>query len=301
MADVLVCLKWVDLRPEIDPLTGAISSDVRFSGAGPADLSALEWGLRIATASGGTVTAATSGPPAAEGMLRDALAAGATRAVLVEGRGDESSNEVAGRLAPLAAEIDIVCCGVHSLDRGSGSVPAFLANQLGLPQALGLVTARATDTADDGPELIVERRLDQGRRERLAVTGRCVLSFESGPELRRAALAATLASSTASVERLIAAVGPSAAEPTVVERGPYRPRPKVEPAPAGSTRSRVAALIGTDSSTGSAQVHELAPADAAQLVADQLVNWGYLAEADPLDSGTPPGGDDGGQETAASS
>lgn len=303
MADVLVCLKWVDIRPEIDPLTGEITSDARFSGAGPADLSALEWGLRIAEASGGAVTAATSGPPTAEGMLRDALAVGANRAVLVEGRGDESSNEVAGRLAPLAADIDVVCCGIHSLDRGSGSVPAFLANQLGRPQALGLVTiesAAATDR-DGAAELLVERRLDQGRRERLSVIGRCVLSFESGPELRRAPLAATLAASTASVERLIAEVGPSATEPAVVDRGPYRPRPKVQPAPAGPTRSRLAALIGTDGAAGSAQVHELAPTDAARLVVDRLVEWGYLAEGGDRSSASPPDTDEPGQAIPSSS
>ena len=38
-----------------------------------------------------------------------------------------------------AARITSVWCGDHSLDRGSGAVPAFLAAELGSAQALGLV------------------------------------------------------------------------------------------------------------------------------------------------------------------
>ena len=74
MPDILVCLKWVDLRPEVDPLTGEVSSDARFSGAGPVDLAALEWGLRFAERLGGTVSVATVGPPEADPMLRSGMA-----------------------------------------------------------------------------------------------------------------------------------------------------------------------------------------------------------------------------------
>jgi len=299
---VVVCVKWVDLRPEIDPLTGSVTTDSRFSGAGPADLAALEWGLRLAEQQGGTVTAVTFGPMEAEPMLRDALAAGATRAVLLqhEGDGNMASRKVADRLASICGDADLVCCGLHSLDRGTGSVPAFIAGALGLPQALGLVSA--SSLSSDAPEgaggatplrapIVVERRLDHGRRERLRVSGRCVLSFEGGVELRRAALTATLAAKSAVVE-LIGSREPSRVqgsgtrvqppEPAVVATGPYRPRAKVKPAPEGSTRERVASLIsaGPDGAK-TAGVRQLEPAEAAAHVVERLLEWGYIEPPPP--------------------
>jgi len=99
MADdgqVVVCLKWVDLRPEVDPLTGASTLDPRFSGASPADWSALEWALRLA---GGVdpVTVVSAGPAEAQPMLRTALAAGAANAVRIDTDRSLSSDAVGER------------------------------------------------------------------------------------------------------------------------------------------------------------------------------------------------------------
>ena len=49
------------------------------------------------------------------------------------------SAAVAPALAAVAAGRDWVVCGDVSADRGSGSVPAFLAAELDAAQALGLV------------------------------------------------------------------------------------------------------------------------------------------------------------------
>ena len=43
-----VAIKFVPLRVEVNPLTGAVSADDRLSGASPADEAALEFGLRLA-------------------------------------------------------------------------------------------------------------------------------------------------------------------------------------------------------------------------------------------------------------
>jgi electron transfer flavoprotein beta subunit len=298
-----VCLKWVDLRPEVDPLTGSVRTDSRFSGAGPADLAALEWALRLVDRLGGTVAALTFGPPEAEPMLRDALAVGADRAILVA-RGDDSdppSEVVATSLAPACAQADLVCCGVHSTDRGTGAVPAFLAHRLGVGQALGLVPTATTDDTDDllrsigssrAGAIVVERRLDYGRRERLRVLDRCVLSFEGGIELRRAALTATLAAKTTTVEIVEPGDGELAkaaigARPPVVTSGPYRPRAKVKPPPSGSTHDRVVSLVASDADgPPSTAVQELPASDAASLVVDRLVDWGYVEPSPAGDRST---------------
>ena len=98
-------------------------------------------------------------------------------------------------------------CGDVSADRGSGSVPAFVAAELGVAQALGLVERRpATATAARR----VTRRLDGGRREVLAVTAPAVLSVEGAvARLRRASLPAELAARTAPIEVVPGRPGPS--------------------------------------------------------------------------------------------
>ncbi|MCP4227235.1 MAG: putative mycofactocin-associated electron transfer flavoprotein [Actinomycetia bacterium] len=287
---VLVCLKWVALRPEVDPASGQVLTDDRFSGISPADRSALEWALRL---SGGTdsIVAVCVGPPAAESTLRDALAVGASDAIRVDVSTELSSSAVGSELAAVVAglgpshDIELVCAGNHSLDRGSGSVPAFLANELGWSQALGLVSIESS-----GAPLTVERRLDRGRRERLAVEGPTVLSFERGPELRRASLGGALAAKSATVVVTDANHRPgSASNPNdqglrVIGRGPFRPPTNVQPAPTGSTHERLVALSGAGlAPTASAQVQRVSPAEAAQLALERLQEWGYVSATSSAD------------------
>ena len=52
----------------------------------PDDLNALEAALKLKDATGCEVVVVTMGPPPAEGMLRELLARGADKAVLVSGR-----------------------------------------------------------------------------------------------------------------------------------------------------------------------------------------------------------------------
>ncbi len=279
----MVGLKWVGLRPEVDPLTGVVGVDTRFSGASPADRSALEWALRFTVGNGGSVTVVTAGPPEAETMLREALAVGAERAVRIADLPAEASSRwVARELALMATGNDLVFCGHASLDRGSGAVPAFVAHELNWAQALGLI-AVGPGTDDDSAAgdqlrrpLMAERRLDGGRREQLAIVGAAVLSFEAGPDLRRAPLASALAAKTAIVETRPAVGFQPSADPVVLRRGPYRPPARVKPAPQGSTRDRLASLIGTSGANRSSAAYEVSPAEAAQIAVTQLIEWGYL-------------------------
>ena len=138
MSFVAVALKRVDLRPEVDPLTGAVRHDRRSSGLSLADAAALEWALRLGEAWELPVTAITAGPAEAQSVLRDAAAFGAGRLVRVREEADAPSEAVARSLAPLLGGAVVVCCGDYSADRGTGAVPAFLAGELAAAQALGL-------------------------------------------------------------------------------------------------------------------------------------------------------------------
>ncbi len=267
---IAVLHKLVDLRVEIDPLTGEPTAATRDRalGASPADLAALEAALQRAEPGEEVVVAAAAIPAhqaACDGMLRESLAAGATRAVRVEIAPGAGSAQVAAALAPVASGARYVLCGDASLDRGSGAVPAFVAAALGYAQALGL-----TSITGDGPSLLVERRLDGGRRERLRVPAPAVLSIQPGLRLRRASLAGVLAAREAAIEVVHLPVGEHG---EIHERlRPYRAPAAALTAPAAQDpRDRVLALSGM---LVPARARRVVAADAATCAGELLA---YLA------------------------
>jgi electron transfer flavoprotein beta subunit len=272
---IAACMKWVDRRPEVDPLTGAVHTDARTSGASGADEAALEWALRMGEAWGAEVVAVTAGPPDANVMLRDAVGTGSTRAVRVDLDLASSSDYVAGSIASALPEAtSVVVCGAWSVDRGSGSVPAFLAARLNAAQALGLVTL-SFDSSSTAFE--AERRLDRGRRERLRLAAPAVVSVEGGSaRLRRASLDRVLAARTSVIdihrpsEPVPPATGP-------IRTAPFRPRSRVLPAPSRglSARERILSLSGALVDREPPRLVRLDPPEAADELLAQLHAWGY--------------------------
>ena len=271
---IAVCWKWVSLDRERE-------ADRRWSGVSAADEAALEVALSIADASSSTsgssdVTVICLGPPSADDVLRDAIAAGATSAVRVDASTELDSHVVAVALAEHLGGQDLVLCGDYSLDRGTGSVPAFLADELSSAQALGLLEVRSAGPGAPPDALRVVRRLDGGRREILDVTPPAVLSVEgSAANLRRASLAASLAARTASIETVR---GPHGRLPEA-EIHPYRPRARVVPAPAGGSLDRVRQILDIGGGEVHAELVTLDPPAAASKILDQLRDWGYLDAA----------------------
>src|SRR5262245_14815066 len=100
---IAACLKWVEPRAA-DEALAATPPDARFAGLSASDQAALEWALRCRERSGEEVVALVAGPAAAERVLHDALAAGATRAVRVDLPFDEPSASVAAGLAEQLAD-----------------------------------------------------------------------------------------------------------------------------------------------------------------------------------------------------
>lgn len=286
---IAACLKWVDHRPEVDPLTGAVHTDARTSGPSDLDLAALEVALRLGEARGEEVVAVTAGPPSAEAVLRDALAAGALRAVRVELAVGAPSEAVAAALhAALPDEVAVVVCGAWSTDRGSGAVPAFLAAHRGAAQALGLTAldVAGADAAGDpagsvaGPiRLVAERRLDGGRRERLAVPLPAVVSVEAFVRLRRAPLGRVLAAADQPLDTVPAlpATATTPAATRLEGTAPFQPRSRrlAAPSAALSARERILALTGALVDRDPPRVVHLDPAAAADELLAQLETWGY--------------------------
>ena len=130
----------------------------------PDDLNALEAALQLKDATGCEVVVVTMGPPPAEGMLRELLARGADKAVLVSGREFGGSDTFATSQI-LAAAInkigvgpeDVVFCGRQAIDGDTAQVGPQIAEKLHLPQV-----TYAADIKKDGNALTVKRMLEDG-------------------------------------------------------------------------------------------------------------------------------------------
>jgi electron transfer flavoprotein beta subunit len=268
---IAACLKWVDRRPQVGALDGVVTVDPRRATMSDADAAALEWALRCGDAWDEPVLALTAGPDGAEAVLRDALACGAAQAVRVD-LGPTRGSAVVGRaLAAVLREHDVstVWCGDHSVDRGSGSVPAYLAAELRVRQALGLVGVEI----GRGGDLVVLRRLDAGRRERLRLHGG-VLSVEgAAAPLRRASLAGALAAPTVVIDVRRA---PDASDGATPVLRPFRPRARALPAPRGtSSLDRIVELLDAGTGASHTEVVVVDPPAAADRLLAALTAWGY--------------------------
>ena len=130
----------------------------------PDDLNALEAALKLKDATGCEVVVVTMGPPPAEGMLRELLARGADKAVLVSGRefGGSDTFATSQILAAAVNKIgvgpeDVVFCGRQAIDGDTAQVGPQIAEKLHLPQI-----TYAADVKKKGDTLTVKRMLEDG-------------------------------------------------------------------------------------------------------------------------------------------
>ena len=97
MLNILVCVKQVpDINlVKMDPVTGSLIRAGVPAILNPLDANALEAAVRVKEAHGGTVTVITMGPDMAKEALRECLAAGADRAVLLSDRAFANADTLA--------------------------------------------------------------------------------------------------------------------------------------------------------------------------------------------------------------
>ena len=107
----------------------------------PDDKNAIEAALALKDQNGAEVIVVTMGPPPAEGMLREIMAMGADRAVLVSGREFGGSDTFATSQILAAAinkigveDDDIVLCGRQAIDGDTAQVGPQIAEKLNLQQ-----------------------------------------------------------------------------------------------------------------------------------------------------------------------
>lgn len=137
--NIVVCIKQVPDTTEVrlDPQTGALIRDGVPSIINPDDRSGLEAALQLREESGGTVTVLTMGPMQAEEALREALAMGADRAILLTDRAFAGADTWATSLTLAGAlkqlPYDLIIAGRQAIDGDTAQVGPQMAEHLGLP------------------------------------------------------------------------------------------------------------------------------------------------------------------------
>ena len=163
---IIVCVKQVpdtSGKVAVNP-DGTLNRASMAAITNPDDLNAVEAALTLKEQTGAEVIIVSMGPPPAEGMLREILASGADRAVLVSARefgGSDTyatSQILAAAIEKIGIEKDtVVFCGRQAIDGDTAQVGPQIAEKLGLPQV-----SYAADIQKDGDTLTVKRMLEDG-------------------------------------------------------------------------------------------------------------------------------------------
>jgi electron transfer flavoprotein beta subunit len=202
--NVVVLTKWVP-EPEGTPTLGDDGLLVREGANGaldPGDEYGLEAALQLVETVGeGEVTLISMGPEVAHAALQRGLAMGAHKGIRITDDALRGADSLAtARVLAKAIErqgFDLVIAGVESTDGYTGTVPAAIAELLGLPS---LTFARELHLSDD--TLTIERQTTMGYDD--VVTGLpAVVTVTAGAtEPRYPSLKGVMAAKSKPVETL---------------------------------------------------------------------------------------------------
>jgi electron transfer flavoprotein beta subunit len=188
--NVLVCVKRVPTtggRIALTPDERAI--DTRFLGftVSPHEECAAEEAVRIAERHGGSSTVLTLGPVEAEEQLRDAMAIGVDRAILLETDGREwgamatadAIVEAVRAQEAAGTTFDLLLFGQEAADTGDFQVGIRVAVRLGLPVVTGVKSIEV------GDGLVVAGRESDAGMDIYEVPMPAVLAVKEGLNLPR--------------------------------------------------------------------------------------------------------------------
>src|SRR5260370_6561252 len=205
--DILVCVKRVPtVGGKIAVTSDGQEVDTRMSGfsISPHEECAVEEAVQITEQVGGSVSVLTLGPEVAIEQLRDALALGAGRAVLLETDGREfgpiaTAAAIAFQVrsrATTATPYDLVLLGNEASDTGDYQVGIRVAHALGWPVATGIKNLTGS------PDGVVARREYRGVEEAYSLPLPAVVTVKEGINLPRyPSLPGRLRAKRAAVER----------------------------------------------------------------------------------------------------
>ena len=179
---ILCCVKQVpDVdQMRMDPETGNLIRNGVPAILNPQDANALSAAMKVKETYGGEITLITMGPPNAEAVLRECLAVGADKAVLVTDRAFGNADTLATSYSILSAantqdKYDMIFCGKESLDGATGQMGAQLAQRFDMAQVTSTLLIREVDEA--AGTVVVDRELENGV-ETLEVRLPCLFTME---------------------------------------------------------------------------------------------------------------------------
>ena len=150
---VVVCVKQVPRTHDvsIDPETNTLERTGVESVVNPLDRHAVQAAVNLVDEVGGKVTALSMGPPQAEAAVREAMALGCSRGILLSDRAFAGADTWATSYTLAAAvrrlgDVGAVLCGKQATDGDTGQVGPELAAHLGWQQAA--YVRGITDTSD---------------------------------------------------------------------------------------------------------------------------------------------------------
>lgn len=161
--NIVVCIKQVPDTTEVklDPNTGTLIRDGVPSIINPDDKAGLEEAIKLKEEMGAHVTVITMGPPQADMALKEALAMGADRGILLTDRAFAgadtwaTSSALAGALKNI--DFDIIIAGRQAIDGDTAQVGPQIAEKLDIPQV-----TYVQDFKIEGKDIIVQRQLEDG-------------------------------------------------------------------------------------------------------------------------------------------
>ncbi len=173
---IVVCIKQVpDTKGGVkfNP-DGTLDRGAMLTIMNPDDKACLEAALRIKEQNGAEVTVLTMGLPKAEEVLREAMAMGADKGILVTDRvlgGADTwatSTTIAGALRNI--DYDLIITGRQAIDGDTAQVGPQISEHLDIP-----VISYAQDIKIDGDSVIVQRQYDD-RYHELKVQMPCLIT-----------------------------------------------------------------------------------------------------------------------------
>lgn len=166
--NILVCIKRVPATAgKIELTPDAQEIDTRYLGftISPHEECAVEEAVRLTERYGGSATVLALGPAAAEEQLRDALAMGCDRAILLETDGREwdpaaTADAIVAAVRASGASFDLLLFGNEAADSGGYQVGIRVAYALGLPCVAGV-----KELAIEGERALARREAASGWEE----------------------------------------------------------------------------------------------------------------------------------------
>ena len=182
MLKILVCVKQVpDVdQMRMDPATGTLIRAGVPAILNPLDANALSAAVKVKETYGAEITLITMGPPNAEAVLRECLAVGADKAILVTDRAFGNADTLATSYSIVSAakqvdKFDLIFCGKETLDGATGQMGSQLAERFDAAQVTSASLIKEIDLEKN--TLVVERELETGI-ETLEVQMPCLFTME---------------------------------------------------------------------------------------------------------------------------